>query len=277
METRWQALWQQPVSLMRLVVASPQFFKASSFLDFYLNSVWLLPSVLLWQGLLMVHRAHFSAEERNWFIIYFFSNPYLLPLSQKPHFSSKMPNTVKYWRCVSMIHKGCPQSNSSPTDVIHQPLSAEATPRDRKEAREGKEKNEEQKNDQEAFWRSAGGLIRDPTCCTASTQTHTDWNNSKDVASISLCEPLTILVSFFPPSLKYLPSISPTVSRLSLVDNTENNVRSLLTVLPLCTCFIAKMQRRARQMGSLRFVGAEEQWSVIKKGGGCQTERLDGT
>ena len=37
-----------------------------------------------------------------------------------------------------MIHKGCPQSNSSQTDVIYQLLSKEATLQDREEAREGK-------------------------------------------------------------------------------------------------------------------------------------------
>lgn len=49
------------------------------------------------------------------------------PLSKVSFFNPDAQRIEKYWRCVSICHMGCSQSNFHQTDVIYQPLSEDAT------------------------------------------------------------------------------------------------------------------------------------------------------
>lgn len=102
---------------------------------------------------------------------YFFFNPNIfLSISLQPHHSSQMHNAWRKYRgYISMYHLGCPQSNSTQTDVIYQLFSEEALLW--KNRGEKGRKDKEQRNHQGGFWKAAGSKSH-PVCCNANTQKH---------------------------------------------------------------------------------------------------------
>lgn len=159
---------------------------------------------------------------------FFFFNPNLLLLpSLQPHPSIQMHNAWReYRRCISMCHWGCPQSNSTQTDVIYQPsLRKPRYKREKEGEGERGRKEEEQRNDQGGFWKAAGSKS-DPTCYNTSTHKH-----SRIVTMVRIWFPHNYASSLLPVYLLFAPTmhsyphpIPPTVSRLSLVNNKEGNL-----------------------------------------------------
>lgn len=142
------------------------------------------------------------------------------PLSKVSFFNPDAQRIEKYWRCVSICHMGCSQSNFHQTDVIYQPLSEDATLKQqaRKEPeREREKQNKEQRNDRESLLEAAGSRISDPTCYNACTQT-IPLNNGEDVVTTALCikHSQDLWLYFSSPSF-LLPS------RFSLLNNKGSN------------------------------------------------------
>ena len=147
----------------------PLFLNEWFFHTLFLIHFWLPPSpqslllsLCLWSGIADGLGRHLSGEWASWFLIIFFLNPnLLLPPSRC---TMHEEDTRDGFPCAT---RDCPQSISSQTDVIYQPLSEEATLRERNGVWEGGnrvENKEEQRNDQGGFWKAASRLKSDPTC-----------------------------------------------------------------------------------------------------------------